>query len=254
MTLLSIFLTILAIVFIIMLIRYLFYDPYTLTGMVDASVQTLIPSTSLATNGTKIPQTNFAYSIWFFINDWNVQFGRPKILFANMIQGVSKTVSDPTSIPGIGGSNPAPTVVLGAYTNDLNIYVTSYPNNNSGQKTAVLNTFNVSNVPIQKWVNLIVSVYGTTLDAYIDGKLVSTFVLNGVAKVNPGNSLYVTPLGGFNGFTARFQYFPNPINPQQAWDIYRDGYGANFLSSLLGSYQLKIALINNGVVQNSLTV
>jgi hypothetical protein len=117
-----------------------------------------------------------------------------------------------------------------------------------------LNTFNVSNVPIQKWVNLIVSVYGTTLDAYIDGKLVSTFVLNGVAKVNPGNSLYVTPLGGFNGFTARFQYFPNPINPQQAWDIYRDGYGANFLGSLLGSYQLKIALINNGVVQNSLTV
>jgi hypothetical protein len=171
-----------------------------------------------------------------------------------MIPGVSRTVSDPTSIPGIGGSNPAPTVVLGAYTNDLNIYVTSYPNNNSGQKTAVLNTFNVSNVPIQKWVNLIVSVYGTTLDAYIDGKLVSTFVMNGVAKINPGNSLYVTPLGGFNGFTARFQYFPNPINPQQAWDIYRDGYGANFLGSLLGSYQLKIALINNGVVQNSLTV
>ena len=253
MSLLSIFLTILAIVFIIMLIRYLFYDPYTLTGTLDASVQTIIAPSSLATNGSSVPQTNFAYSIWFFVNDWNVQFGRPKVLFANMLPQNS-SVSDPTSIPQIGGQNPCPTVVLGAYTNDLTIYVTSFPNNNSGTSTAVLNTFNVSNIPIQKWVNLIVSVYGTTLDAYIDGKLVSTFILNGIAKVNSGNSVFLTPLGGFNGFTARFQYFPNPLNPQDAWNIYRDGYGANFLSSLLGSYQLQVALINNGVVQNKLTV
>jgi hypothetical protein len=238
-----------------MLIRYLFYDPYTLTGMLDASIQTLVPSSSLAKNGTSaVPQTNFAYSIWFFVNDWNVQFGRPKIVFANMIPGLPANVADPTTIPGIGGSNPCPTVVLGAYTNDLSIYVTSFPNNNSGAKTAVLNTFNVSNIPIQKWVNLIISVYGTTLDAYIDGKLVSTFILNGIAKINPGNSIALTPIGGFNGFTSRFQYFPNPINPQEAWNIYRDGYGANFLSSLLGNYQLQVALINNGVVQNTLTV
>jgi hypothetical protein len=253
MSLLSIFLTILAIVFIIMLIRYLFYDPYTLTGVIDASIQTNIPASSLATNGTVVPQTNFAYSIWFFVNDWNVQFGRPKVLFANMMPKNS-SISDPTSIPVIGGSNPCPTVVLGAYTNDLTIYVTSFPSNNSGTNKVMLNTFNVSNIPIQKWVNLIISVYGTTLDAYLDGKLVSTFILQGIAKINPGNSLFVTPLGGFNGFTSRFQYFPNPINPQEAWNIYRDGYGSNFLSNLLGSYQLQVALINNGVVQNKITV
>jgi hypothetical protein len=253
MSLSGIFLTILTVVFIIMLLRYIFYDPYTLTGVTDASVQTFVKSSSLATNGSTTPQTNFAYSIWFFINDWNVQFGTPKILFANMLQGNQNT-NDPTSIPGLGGSNPCPTVVLGSYTNDMTIYVTSFPSNNSGTQTATLNTFTVSNIPIQKWVNLVVSVYGTTLDVYLDGKLVSTFILNGIAKINSGNGLYITPMGGFNGFTSKFQYYPNPLNPQEVWDIYRDGYGANFLSSLLGSYQVKLSFINNGVTQNTITI
>ena len=53
------------------------------------------------------------------------------------------------------------------------------------------------NVPLQKWVNLIISLYGRTLDVYIDGKLVRTCVLPGVAQVNPDADILVTPMGGF---------------------------------------------------------
>ena len=106
-------------------------------------------------------------------------------------------------------------------------------------------------MPIQKWVNLIISVYGRTLDTYIDGKLVRTCLLPGIAYVNNNAAVYVTPLGGFNGWTSKFQYFPNPLNPQEAYNIYAAGYGN---SSMSNSYQLQISLIENGTTQSSTTI
>jgi hypothetical protein len=49
------------------------------------------------------------------------------------------------------------------------------------------------NVPVQKWVNLIISVYGRSLDVYIDGKLAKTCLLPGVANVNNKSDIYVNP-------------------------------------------------------------
>ena len=74
----------------------------------------------------------------------------------------------------------------------------------------------VKNFPLQKWVNLIVSVYGRTLDIYIDGKLVRTCILPGVAKVNAKANIVVTPNGGFNGWTSNFKYWAHASNPQEA--------------------------------------
>jgi hypothetical protein len=53
-------------------------------------------------------------------------------------------------------------------------------------------------------------------------------------------------MGGFYGWTSKFQYWPNAVDPQFAWDIYKAGYGGGFLSSLFGQYQVKISLLNNG--------
>jgi hypothetical protein len=110
----------------------------------------------------------------------------------------------------------------------------------------------VTNIPIQKWVNLTLSVYGRSMDLYIDGKLVRTCLLPGVANVNNNSNVYVTPAGGFDGWTSKFQYFPNSLNPQEAWNIYTKGYGS--WSSMLNSYQVQIALIENGQTQSSVTI
>jgi hypothetical protein len=111
----------------------------------------------------------------------------------------------------------------------------------------------VSNVPIQKWVNLVVSVYGRSMDVYIDGKLVRTCLLPGVASVNNNSNIYVTPNGGFDGWTSKIQYYPNSINPQEAWNIYSQGYSSG-LSNLFGSYQIQVALVENGTTQSSVTI
>jgi hypothetical protein len=117
--------------------------------------------------------------------------------------------------------------------------------------TTVIKTCSVSNVPIQRWVNLIVSVYGRTMDIYIDGKLVRTCLLPGVANINNSADVFVTPGGGFDGWTTKFQYYPSPLNPQDAWNIYAKGYSSWL--SMFSAYKVQLSLVENGNVQSSVS-
>jgi hypothetical protein len=248
---LGIVITIVVIVLIIMLVRYIMKDPYTLQNLQSGQTASTVAATSLATNGSNTPSSNFAYSIWFYINDWNYRYGEPKVVFGRM---GSKSSPTSGSISGVSGLDPCPAVVLGAVENDINVSLGCYPGVDqqpdvSGGNT-VVHTCSVTNVPIQKWVNLVVSVYGRSMDLYIDGKLVRTCLLPGVASVNNNSNIYVTPAGGFDGWTSKFQYFPNSLNPQEVWNIYSKGYGGN----MLNSYQVQVSLLENGTTQSSYTI
>ena len=250
---LSIVITIVVIVLILILLRYIFADPYTLQNMQDGKTASTIQASSLATNGSGVPSSNFGYSIWFYINNWNYRYGESKVIFGRM-GAVSGNGSG--SISGVNGLDPCPAVVLGAVENNLSISLGCYPGVDQQPSTpggtTVVHTCSVTNVPIQRWVNLITSVYGRSMDVYIDGKLVRTCLLPGVASINNSANVYVTPLGGFEGWTSKFQYYPNSINPQEAWNIYTRGYAS--WSSMFNSYQLEISLVENGTTQSSITI
>ena len=283
MTPLSMVILVVVIVLIIMFLRYLSSDPNTLQSVQNGQTASTISATSLATNGNSgSSASNFAYSVWFYINNWNYRYGEHKVIFGRMgrapaaststtgstgtTTGTTGTTSTTTpsgtagsasNQTGIDGLDPCPAVVLGAVENNVNISLGCYPGSDTTPTTTgvrtVLHTCSVSNVPIQKWVNLTVSVYGRSMDVYIDGKLVRTCLLPGVAAVNNNSDVYVTPLGGFDGWTAKLQYYPNSLNPQEAWNIYSQGY-SNWYDSMFNSYQVQIALVENGNTQSSITI
>ena len=250
----SILIIIVVIILIYLILRYIFTDKYTLQQLQNGKTTTTINASDLATNGTNIPASNFSYSVWFYINDWNYRYGEPKVIFGRM---GSNSGSSNGSISGITGVDPCPVVALGAIENNLNIGVSCYPGVGqqppAGSKS-IVHTCTVGNVPIQKWVNLIITVYGRTLDVYIDGKLVRTCLLPGVANVSSNSNVYLTPNGGFEGWTSRLQYYPNSLNPQDAWNIYVKGYGGNSITSMFGGYQLKVSVEQDGVSQHSITI
>jgi len=253
MSALSIVITIVVIVFVILLLRYIFTDPYTLQNIQNGQTSSTIPATSLATNNSNVPSSNFAYSIWFYVNNWNYRYGEPKVIFGRM---GAQSNSGTSSISGVSGLDPCPAVVLGAVENNISVSLGCYPGIDqepdvSGGNT-VVHTCSLANVPIQKWTNLIVSVYGRTMDLYIDGKLVRTCLLPGVASINNNSNVYVTPNGGFDGWTSKFQYYPDSLNPQQAWNIYSQGYSN--VTSMFSSYQVQISLVENGNTQSSVTI
>jgi len=57
---LSIVITIVVIVLILMLLRYIFVEPYTLTSIQNGQTASTISASTLATNGSSVPSSNFA--------------------------------------------------------------------------------------------------------------------------------------------------------------------------------------------------
>jgi hypothetical protein len=248
---LTILIVIVLIVLIIMFIRYLIIEPYTLQNIRSGKEASTISASSLAKNG-QAEASNFAYSIWFYVNDWNYRYGEPKIILGRM---GAVSADGKGSIEGISGINPCPAIVLGAVENNVAVSLACYPGaeqaTGSDSNKTIIHTCMVANIPIQKWVNLVVSVYGRSMDLYIDGKLVRTCLLPGTAQINNSADLYVTPKGGFDGWTSKLQYYPTALNPQEVWNIYTAGY-SNALS-IFGTYQVQIAIKENGTEKSSIT-
>ena len=230
----TIILLVIIIVFAIIIYYYISSDINTLTGLNSGQMMQKINAADL---GTPNIASNFTYSIWFNIDDWNVKYGYEKIIFGRM-NSLTNSASNPRK--------PCPLVYLDQNENNIVIEMTD--------TTSTVQTYTIENIPIQKWVFLMISVYGRTLDVYIDGKLVRTFVLPTVAKINQASDVYVTPDGGFSGWTTRFQYLGDATNPQTAWDMYKKGYGGSLLGELFGKYSIKLSLLENDKESSSLTV
>jgi hypothetical protein len=236
MTPVSIILTIFVIIFIYYIFKYILTDPYTLKTLTNGQTATTIAKDELKNGGL---DANFSYSIWFYVNDWNYRLGDNKVIFGRMDDGTG-------TITGITGVNPSPLVVLTPTENNLNVYLQC-------QGVTEPNMCSIDNVPIQKWVHLLVSVYNRTMDLYLDGKLVRTCLLPGVPQIS-NTDVEITPEGGFSGWTSKFQYYPSALNPQDAWNIYSQGYGGNMFSNLIKSYQVQFSILENGVTYSSVTI
>jgi len=240
----NIILFVIIIVLLIIVIRYIMKDVNTLTGLTSGqTMQTLQPD-DLASSSSSGNTSNFTYSIWFFIDDWNYRYGEPKVIFGRMTSGSGK-------------KEPCPSVTLGPIQNNIIVSLAVYPGLDEAPEDGtnyIVHTCGISNVPIQRWCNFFISVYGRTLDLYLDGKLVRTCVLPGVAKIDSSAPIYITPMGGFSGWTSRFQYWPDSSNPQKAWDIYKAGYGGSLLGSIFGQYTVKVSLMEGDTETKSFEI
>lgn len=234
-----------ALFILVLIIFYNIYKGYTggdpssgLTSLTDAKLSQTIPPKSLAeTSGSN----NYSYGIWMYVDDWNYRYGEPKVV-------LGRSESDK-----MGDSNPSPSITLGPLQNDLTIAVTTYPTKTS--TTPHVHNCVIKNVPLQKWTFVLISLYGRSLDVYLDGKLVRTCVLPGVAKVNKVAPVKITPNGGFAGYTSKFMYYDGPTNPQEAWNIYRRGFGSGgFLGNLFDKYKIKVAFLEDNVEQGSVEI
>jgi hypothetical protein len=167
MALQSIILAVIVILVIFLIINMLTSKSNKLSSMQDGNVEKIIPASDLSssTNNT----SNFTYSVWFYIEDWTYRYGQEKVI-------LTRIDSD---------RNPSPQIALGAFQNNLNVSLQTYPDGSNTDTSSVSQTHNcnIKNVPIQSWVNALISVNGRTLDVYIDGKLVRTCVMPGVARI-----------------------------------------------------------------------
>lgn len=179
-------------------------DPVLFRGMKDAKIMSRISTNPNSPNSIPILRSRnrtdgleFTWSVWIFIDD--------PIYKQDQYKHVFSRGNDAHDNDGIMKPNNAPGLYLTPITN------------NQQNLLIRMNTFEqmnedvlVEDIPINKWVSIIVRCDQHQLDIYINGVLTKRNILQGVPKQNY-DDVWVTLNGGFDGYVSELRYFARAI-------------------------------------------
>jgi hypothetical protein len=219
-------------VIVILLLLYVIFKALTTTYSTLGAMQKWGNKTIL--QGSNLPSSfkaNSAISIWFYIKKWVngtnvVQFYSDLAMGAAIFRVLFKNNTNTIQIFPKGVSDP-----------DMNCEIAEFP--------------------LQKWVNLIISFNGSAMDVYVDGKLVKSCVVSTGSELAKTQTIVLgdTPTNPTDdvGFITNVKLKAAPIAPQEAWDIYSQGFGGSPWSDLLNKYKVKMSFIVDNQEQASVS-
>ena len=264
------------------------YDIMLQANKLDSTdSEKIIKNSKLNENNT----SNFMLSVWFYIDNWGANISNEKnILYMatnknacnidnlSFSNGISNKVTIKNNSKCVGNIRPSIDnsitdynsnfrnlgISLDKYENNLFLDIQTYTNNNTGSNTigtssdVVITRYKISNIPVQKWNCLILSIDTKTFDVYLDGKLINSFILHGIYKNNdPGKNIYLGNINdnlSFEGFITRIRYDPYSINPEQAYNIYKEGINESLAKTLFNKYSLKVSFLEYNTEKGSFTI
>jgi len=177
-------------------------SPHLIDGMVDAKNALIFPQNPNTNNESvtiyrSINERHgleFTWSVWIYINTLQYLQGQYKHIFYKGNSNLAET--------GLNFPNNAPGLYLAPDTNEL---------------VVMMNTFDVINeeikipdIPLNKWVNVILRCKNKTLDVYINGTVARSLRLTSVPKQNYGD-VYVGMNGGFDGYISNLWYYNHAL-------------------------------------------
>ena len=206
-------------------------SPHLMDGMIDATQMVAYQQDPSSNGAVTIYRSvnatdgvEFTWSTWIFINNLQTNAGIYKHIFSKGNSTLNEN--------GMIQPNNAPGLYIAPNTNSL---------------VVIMNTFNVINeeitipdIPINKWINVIIRCQNTTLDVYINGTISRSINLVGVPKQNYGD-VYVAMNGGFNGYISNLWYYSYALGTAAIQNIVNNGpnttmIGSNGLSDTMFNY------------------
>lgn len=195
-------------------------SPRLIDGMVDATQMIIYPQDPSSNGAVTIYRSvnandgiEFTWSVWIFIDNLQTNAGIFKHIFSKGNSNLSEN--------GIIQPNNAPGLYIAPNTNAL---------------VVIMNTFNVINeevvipdIPLNKWVNVIIRCENTTLDVYINGTIARSINLVGVPKQNYGD-VYVAMNGGFDGYISNLWYYNYALGTAAIQKIINGGPDTTMIS------------------------
>lgn len=220
--------TLIIVLLIVIVVYFIWSSSSSSSSKVISSQQDAKTQTSISITDNTY---NFAVSTWIYVTEWE-----PTPVDKPIISSESDTSK----------TTPNLLISLGKETNVLNITM--------GEGTVIPS---IPNIPLQTWVSIILNVNnGSSIDIFINGKLVQTNALQGPWSLSAG-SLYVGSKNGFNGYITMATFHKEPFGPQNAWDTYSSGYGSSGLSSVsdfFNKYKIRFAFVKDNVELNRLDI
>jgi len=198
-------------------------SPKLIDGMIDASQMVIFPQDPSNNGAVTIYRSvnasdgvEFTWSVWLFIND----------IYNGGVEGQYRHVfhkgNSDLKNTGVNFPNNAPGLYIAPNTNNLVVMMSTF--NNMSEEIVV------PDIPINKWVNVIIRCQNTTLDIYVNGTIIRSLELNGVPKQNYGD-VYVAMNGGFNGYISNLWYYNYALGAAAIQNLAVKGPNTNMVGS-----------------------
>jgi len=197
-------------------------SPHLINGMIDARQQTLAISQNPNESGSKTVYRSinasdgieFTWSVWIFINELQYNAGQFKHIFhkgnfPNGSPGSGQTVPN-----GLAYPNNAPGLYIAPNTNELLLIMNTFND--------IVEEITIPDIPLNKWLSVIIRCQNTTLDVYINGTISRSLELSGVPKQNYGD-VYVALHGGFDGYISNLWYYDHALGTAAIQRLVRSG-------------------------------
>lgn len=218
--LLVIFLFIILLRLGIMLLAWIFSpnrSPILIDGMIDAKEMNIITQDPNVKSNIPILRSNnerggieFTWSVWLYINDLTYKDGQYRHVFH---KGNDK-INVKNKPIGMAFPNNAPGLYIGPNNNTIVVVMNTFEN--------ITEEITIDNIPIKKWVNVMIRCNGNILDIIINGTLTRRHILKSVPKQNFGD-IYLSMNGGFDGYTSNLRYFDRAIGTTKIQDVLKEG-------------------------------
>jgi hypothetical protein len=188
-------------------------SPRLINGMVDAQHMIIFPQDPSNNDAVTIYRSvnasqglEFTWSTWIFINNLQTNAGIYKHIFSKGNSNLNAS--------GMIEPNNAPGLYIAPNTNSLIVVMNTYD--------VINEEIVIPDIPINKWVNVIIRCQNTTLDVYINGTITRSINLVGVPKQNYGD-VYVAMNGGFDGYISNLWYYNYSLGTSAIQNLVNSG-------------------------------
>lgn len=201
-----------------------------LNGMADATLPIIISQDPTSTNSMPIIRSTnqifgmeFTWSIWMFIKPVQPNTSAMQHVFSKGAGAMGSCAKNLFS-------NNAP----GLYLVDTNTLYILMDTVNQPACAPGMNDdkLSITNMPINKWFNVVIRLTNDTLDVYINGRLTKRLVMTSVPNQNY-DDVYICNGGGFNGYVSDLKYFNSSIGTTQINALVSNGPNTSINSSNL---------------------
>jgi hypothetical protein len=196
-------------------------SPKLINGMIDATQMITFPQDPSSNGAATIYRSNnatdgieFTWSVWIFINNLQYLEGQYKHVF---YKGNNNLESNGLNFP-----NNAPGLYIAPNTNALVVMMNTF--NDINEETVI------PDIPLNKWVNVIIRCQNNKLDVYINGTITRSIQLLGVPKQNYGD-VFVAANGGFNGYISNLWYYNYALGTSDISNIATKGPNTTLTST-----------------------
>lgn len=197
-------------------------DITLLDGMADATMPIQITQDPISTNSIPVIRSSnqifgmeFTWSIWMFIKPTTTERAGtlPQHVFSKGA-GSKMKCNLAAAVDAPQFSNNAPGVYL-TNVNTLNVLMDTVTQPACSVVTTdstpiIKPTISITNMPINKWFNVVIRLTSNTLDVYINGRLTKREELTSVPNQNY-DDVFICSGGGFNGYVSDLKYFNRSI-------------------------------------------